>query len=165
MLVQVNNNEQNEDVRPNQIFAVSLPYSPLSDKNKKNILLKAEKHLVTPKGLRTLSPKNKKYIGKYGGNEDERNLATHQGTVHPWLFAEYAKAWLNLYNEQGLDYVEKKYKKFEEEMNSYGLGTVSELYDGNPPHNANGAISYAPSVAALLRVKMLIEEYKKITKI
>ncbi len=161
----VNNNEQNEDVRPNQIFAVSLPYSPLSDKNKKNILLKAEKHLVTPKGLRTLSPKNKKYIGKYGGNEDERNLATHQGTVHPWLFAEYAKAWLNLYNEQGLDYVEKKYKKFEEEMNSYGLGTVSELYDGNPPHNANGAISYAPSVAALLRVKMLIEEYKKITKI
>ncbi len=161
----VNNNEQNEDVRPNQIFAVSLPYSPLSDKIKKNILLKAEKHLVTPKGLRTLSPKNKKYIGKYGGNEDERNLATHQGTVHPWLFAEYAKAWLNLYNEQGLDYVEKKYKKFEEEMNCYGLGTISELYDGNPPHNANGAISYAPSVAALLRVKMLIEEYKKITNI
>jgi len=156
----VNNSEQNDDIRPNQIFAVSLPYSPLSDKIKKEVLKKTEKHLLTTKGLRTLSPKNAKYKGKYKGCENIRNNARHQGTVHPWLIGEYCKAWINLYNVQGLDYIEKIYKKFEKEMNEHGLGTISELYDGNPPHKPNGAISYAPSIGALLRVKMLIDECK-----
>ncbi|NPA45449.1 MAG: hypothetical protein GXO49_07940, partial [Chlorobi bacterium] len=158
----VNNEEQNDDIRPNQIFAVSLPYSPLSDKIKKNILKKTEKHLLTKKGLRTLSPKNPKYQGKYFGNESQRNYARHQGTVHPWLIAEFCKAWINLYKGQGLSYIEKIYKGFESEMNRHGLGTISELYDGNPPHTPNGAISYAPSVGALLRIKMLIDECKTI---
>lgn len=156
----VNDHEQNDDIRPNQIFAVSLPYSPLSDKMKKNVLKKTEKHLLTKKGLRTLSPKNPKYQGKYKGNENARNNARHQGTIHPWLIGEYCKAWLNLYNLQGLPYVEKIYKQFEDEMNEHGLGTISELYDGNPPHTANGAISYAPSIGALLNIKMRIEECK-----
>lgn len=156
----VNNEEQNDDIRPNQIFAVSLPYSPLSDKIKKNVLQKVEKHLYTEKGMRTLSPKNPKYQGKYFGDENQRNNARHQGTIHPWLVAEYSKAWINLYKGQGLNYVEKIYKGFESEMSRHGLGTISELYDGNPPHNPNGAISYAPSVGALLRIKMLIDECK-----
>lgn len=158
----VNHKEQNNDIRPNQIFAVSLPYSPLSDKNKKNILKKVEKHLLTKKGLRTLSPKNPKYIGKYFGNEHERNTARHQGTVHPWLISEYCRAWVNLYKNNSLNYIEKIYKGFENEINKHGLGTISELYDGNPPHTPNGAISYAPSVGALLRIKMLIDECKNI---
>ena len=127
---------------------------------KKNVLKKTEKHLLTKKGLRTLSPKNPKYKGKYKGNENARNNARHQGTIHPWLIGEYCKAWLNLYNLQGLAYVEKIYKQFEGEMNEHGLGTISELYDGNPPHTANGAISYAPSIGALLNIKMRIEECK-----
>jgi len=160
----VNNEEQNDDIRPNQIFAVSLPYSPLSDKMKKNILKKTEKHLLTKKGMRSLSPKNPKYHGKYSGNESDRNCARHQGTVHPWLISEFCYAWINLYKGQGLKYVEKIYKGFESEMSRHGLGTISELYDGNPPHLPNGAISYAPSVGALLRIKMLIDEYKTITE-
>ncbi len=158
----VNHDEQNDDIRPNQIFAVSLPYSPLSDKIKKNVLKKVEKHLLTKKGLRTLSPKNPKYKGKYFGNEDTRNCARHQGTIHPWLIGEYCKAWINLYKGQGLDYIENIYNGFETEMSKHGLGTISELYNGNPPHTPNGAISYAPSVGALLRVKMLIDECKTI---
>ena len=114
--------------------------------------------------MRTLSPKNPKYKGKYIGNEDERNLAIHQGTIHPWLISEFCKAWLNLYKEQGLALVEEIYKGFEDEMNNHGLGTISELYDGNPPHKPNGAISYAPSVGALLSIKMLVDNNKEILK-
>ncbi|MCF6366574.1 MAG: glycogen debranching enzyme N-terminal domain-containing protein [Bacteroidales bacterium] len=156
----VNNSEQNDDIRPNQIFAASLPYSPLSDKTKKDVLKKVEKHLLTAKGLRTLSPKNVKYKGKYKGCENTRNNARHQGTVHPWLIGEYCNAWMNLYHREGIDYVEKIYKQFENEMNEHGLGTISELYDGNPPHKPNGAISYAPSISALLRIKMLTDKCK-----
>jgi predicted glycogen debranching enzyme len=160
----VNDEEQNDDLRPNQIFALSLPYSTLSDQSKRDILFKIEKHLLTKKGLRSLSPKNPKYIGKYQGNEQERNKAKHQGTVHPWLIGEYCAAWLNLFREQGISYVEKIYTQFEEEMSVHGLGSIAELYDGNPPHTPNGAISYAPSVAALLYVRYLIDHHKKITE-
>ncbi len=157
----VNNEENNNYVRPNQVFAVSLPYSPLSDQIKKDILTNLENNLLTKKGLRTLSPENIKYIGKYYGNENQRNAARHQGTVHPWLIFEYCNAWLNLYSEQGLEYVEKIYAHFEIEMNNHGLGTISELFDGNPPHRPNGAVSYAMSVSALLKLKALIDSYKK----
>lgn len=156
----VNNDENNNDIRPNQIFAVSLTYSPLSDKIKKDVLINIENHLLTKKGLRTLSPKNVKYIGKYYGNENQRNAARHQGTVHPWLIFEYCSAWLNLYKEQGLEYVEKIYAQFEDEMNNHGLGTISELFDGNPPHKPNGAISYAMSVSALIKLKALIDRFQ-----
>jgi predicted glycogen debranching enzyme len=157
----VNNEEQNADIRPNQIFAASLPYSPLSDRSKKYILKNIKSHLLTDKGLRTLSPNEFHYIGKYFGNENQRNAARHQGTVHPWLIFEFCAAWLNLYKEQGLDFVEKIYSKFENEMHTYGLGTISELYDGNPPHKPNGAVSYAPSVSALLKLKALIDSFKE----
>jgi predicted glycogen debranching enzyme len=161
----VNDMEQNDDLRPNQIFALSLPYSTLTDKSKRDILYKIEKHLLTKKGLRSLSPKNPKYIGRYQGNEVERSRARHQGTVHPWLIGEFCAAWLYLFKEQGLNYVEKIYNQFEEDMSIHGLGSISELYDGNPPHTPNGAISYAPSIAALLNIKHLIDSYKQITKI
>ncbi len=161
----VNDMEQNDDLRPNQIFALSLPYSTLTDKSKRDILYKIEKHLLTKKGLRSLSPKNPKYIGRYQGNEVERSRARHQGTVHPWLIGEFCAAWLYLFKEQGLNYVEKIYNQFEEDMSIHGLGSISELYDGNPPHTPNGAISYAPSIAALLNIKHLIDSYKQISKI
>jgi predicted glycogen debranching enzyme len=160
----VNDEEQNDDLRPNQIYALSLPYSTLTDKAKRDILYKIEKHLLTKKGLRSLSPKNPKYVGKYQGNEYERNKSRHQGTVHPWLIGEFCAAWLNLFEDSGLSYVEKIYSQFEEDMNYYGLGSIAELYDGNPPHSPNGAISYAPSVAALLYVKYLIEKHKSFSE-
>ncbi len=156
----VNAQEQNSTIRPNQIFAVSLVYSPLSDRTKKKVLKVVKKHLLTKKGLRTLSPQHPAYKGKYCGNHDERNKARHQGTVHPWLIAEYCAALFNLYKEHSFKEIEEIYYGFEEEMGKHGLGTVSELFDGNPPHKPNGAISYAPSIAALLKIKMLSDTAK-----
>ncbi len=153
----VNNSEQNNTIRPNQIFAVSLAYSPLPDRYKKKVLNIVKSHLLTNKGLRTLSPQHPAYKGKYCGNHEERNIARHQGTVHPWLIAEYCSALFNLYKEQSLSETKKIYCNFEEEMNRHGLGSISELFDGNPPHKPNGAVSYAPSVAALLKIKMLLD--------
>ncbi|RLD51939.1 MAG: amylo-alpha-1,6-glucosidase [Bacteroidetes bacterium] len=156
----VNSKEQNNAIRPNQIFAVSLAYSPLSDRNMKKVLTTVKSHLLTKKGLRTLSPMHPLYKGKYIGNNDERNKARHQGTVHPWLIAEYCSANFNLYKEQSLKQIETIYNQFEVEMNTHGMGSISELFDGNPPHKPNGAISYAPSVAALLKIKMLLDTAK-----
>jgi len=153
----VNSEEQNDMIRPNQLFAVSLAYSPISDSRKKKILKTVQKHLLTKKGLRTLSPQDTNYTGKYKGNHDERNKARHRGTVHPWLIAEYCSGLFSLYKEQSLSEIKKIYSDFEEEMSRHGIGTVSELFDGDPPHNPNGAISYAPSVAALLKIKMLLD--------
>ncbi len=153
----VNNSEQNTDIRPNQIFAVSLAYSPLSDRNKKKVLNNIKSHLLTEKGLRTLSPQNPDYKGKYCGNHEERNRARNQGTVHPWLIAEYCSANYNLYKEESFPETKKIFSGFEKEMTRHGLGSISELFDGNPPHKPNGAVSYAPSVAALLKIKMLLD--------
>lgn len=156
----VNSTEKNVAIRPNQIFAVSLPYSPLSDRTKKKVLTVIKSHLLTSKGLRTLSPMNPLYKGKYRGNHNERNKTRHQGTVHPWLIAEYCVAKYNLKKEQSLEEIEKIYYGFEDEMSRHGMGSVSELFDGNPPHKPNGAISYAPSIAALLKLKMILNSAK-----
>ncbi len=157
----VNSKERNNAVRPNQIFAVSLAYSPLSDQKKKSLINTVKSHLLTKKGLRTLSPMHPLYEGKYRGNHEERNKTVHRGTVHPWLISEYAAAIFNLYKEQSLKEIEKIYNGFEEEMSRHGLGTISELFDGDPPHKPNGAISYAPSVAALRKIKMLLDLNKE----
>ncbi|MEO1652373.1 MAG: amylo-alpha-1,6-glucosidase, partial [Bacteroidota bacterium] len=149
-------------VRPNQIFAVSLPYSPISDEMKRAVLDVVERELLTPKGLRTLSPKHPDYKGKYGGNPLDRDMAYHQGTVWPWLLGHYVEAYLNLYGEKGLDQAKKLYHSFEEDMRNHGIGSISEIYDGNPPYRPNGAISQAWSVAEVLRVGALIKNFDSI---
>lgn len=152
--------EKNWDVRPNQVFALSLPYSMLDVNQHKSILEIIKSELLTDKGLRTLSPKNPKYKGIYKGNQSQRDSAYHQGTVWPWLLGHYAEAFLKLYKKSGIYHIETLYNNFEEEMSKHGIGTISEVYDGNPPHNAGGAISQAWSVAEILRTKTLIEKYK-----
>ncbi len=151
---------QNTQIRPNQIFAVSLRYSPLSATQKKEVLTLIENHLLTSRGLRTLSPDDPNYIGKFRGNENERKTARHNGTVHPHMILEYGFARINLHKESGLKHLKNIYENFKNEINNRGLGTLSELFDGDPPHTGNGAISYAPSVAALLELYELITEYK-----
>jgi predicted glycogen debranching enzyme len=156
----VTDTEQNSEVRPNQIFSIGLPYSPVEKEKRSAILDKVKRHLLTERGLRTLSPKSQKFIGVYTGNEAERRAAVHQGTVHPWLIGVYCDAVLNVYGEEEVGTIEKIYCKFEQTMYEEGLGTVSELYDGNPPHKGKGAVSFAPSVAELLRIKHRIDTIK-----
>ena len=156
----VDDEGQNLDVRPNQVFACSLMYSPLTDDMKERVLRVVTKELLTQKGLRTLSPKNPKYHGHYEGNQDERDNAYHQGTVWPWLIGAYIEANLQLYGKQFLPEAKELLEGFEEDMTVYGLCSVAEVYDGDPPHHPNGSISQAWSVGEILRSMELIRKYE-----
>jgi predicted glycogen debranching enzyme len=147
-------------VRPNQIFAASLPYTMLKDEHIKGILDRVRSELLTPRGLRTLAPKNPAYKPEYVGNQVERDAAYHQGSVFPWLICHYAEAYLRLYEQSGLGSIERIYRGFEEVMSEHGIGTVSELYDGDPPHRPSGAISQAWSVSELIRLRDVLDNYK-----
>ena len=151
---------QNIFYRPNQLLACALPYSPLSDETKRRILSVIEHELLTPKGLRTLSPRNPLYIGRYEGNQLERYQAQHQGTVYPWLLSFYIEANLRLYGAQFAIKAKELVAGFEEEMSIHGLCSISELYHGDPPHSPHDCIAQASSVAAILRSIHLIELYK-----
>jgi predicted glycogen debranching enzyme len=149
-------------VRPNQVLAASLPYSPIDNDMKQKMLEVITSELLTPKGLRTLAPKNPGYLGIYDGDQAARDTAAHQGSVYPWLLGHYAEAYLRLYRKSGVDHISNLFYGFNEDMEVHGIGTVSELYDGNPPHYPDGAISYAWNVAELLRMEQLILYYKSI---
>ncbi len=157
----VRDNYKDMAVRPNQLFAASFPYSPLSDELKYNVIQKVRKELLTPRGIRTLSPKNVNYKGKYSGNIYERDQAYHQGSAFPWLLGHFAEAYLKLHGKSGVSYIRSMLYNFEEEMTNVGIGTISELYYGNPPQKGKGAISQAWSVAELLRINYLLNEYEK----
>jgi len=154
----VNDEEgKNTFVRPNMVIAVSLPYSMLEKEQMKKVLDVADKELVTPRGLRTLSPRNKFYKGLYQGNQKERDRAYHQGTVWPWLFGPFCEGWLKVYGQQGVTKVKKLIYGLEEVMNEAGISTLSEIHDGDPPHAPKGAISQAWSVGEVLRIIDILE--------
>ncbi len=149
-------------VRPNQVLAASVPYSPLDDEKKNRLLEIVESELLTPKGLRTLAPKNPLYKGIYGGDQETRDAAAHQGTVYPWLLGHWADAYLRLHKKSGAEIVKRLFAGFEEDMQVHGVGSISELYDGDPPHYPDGALSYAWNVAELLRMEQLILYYQTV---
>ena len=154
----VNDDEgRNTFVRPNMIIAVSLPYSMLDKEQMKKVLDVADKDLVTPRGLRTLSPRNKLYKGLYKGNQEERDSAYHQGTVWPWLLGPFCEGWLKVYGQQGVAKVKKLIYGLEEVMSEAGISTLSEIHDGDPPHAPGGAVSQAWSVGEVLRIIDILE--------
>lgn len=144
-------------IRPNMIFAVSLPYSPISKKIQQLVVETVRRELLTPRGLRTLSPGHPQYKGICAGTQKERDEAYHQGTAWPWLLGAFCEAYLRVYKQQGTDFVKKIYEGFQDALREDGLGCISEIYDGNPPHKGGGCISQAWSVGELLRIKYLIE--------
>jgi predicted glycogen debranching enzyme len=156
-------NEYTKDwsVRPNQIFAVSLDYEIIPMDIQKAIVDKVEQELLTIRGLRTLSPKDPNYKGNYYGDQATRDRAYHQGTVWPWLMGHFTEAYLKLHKKSGIYIMDCYYNGFEPEMFNHGIGTISEIFDGDPPHKANGAISQAWSVAEIVRMKYLINQYSK----
>ena len=101
------------------------------------------------------------YKGNYYGNQETRDRAYHQGTVWPWLLEHYAEAFLKIHGKSGLAHVRNLYEEFEAVMIEHGIGSISEVYDGNPPHLPGGAPSQAWSVAALLRIEELIRTYEQ----
>ena len=156
----VNDEEgKNMFIRPNMVIAVSLPYSMLEKDQMKKILDVADKNLVTIRGLRTLSPRNKLYKGICSGSQEERDRAYHQGTVWPWLFGPFCEGWLKVYGKQGVQKVKNLIYGLEEVMSEHGITTISEIYDGDPPHAPQGTISQAWSVGEVLRIIDLLDTH------
>lgn len=151
---------QDKSVRPNMVFAVAFDYSPLTQQQKKSVLDICTRELLTPKGLRSLSPKSVGYNPMYFGPQTQRDYAYHQGTAWPWLGGFYMEANLKLYKRTRLSFIERQMVGYEDEMIRHCLGTIPELFDGNPPFSGRGAISYAINVAEILRTLELLEKYK-----
>lgn len=156
----VDGNMMDWSVRPNMIFPVAFDYSPLTQDQKKSVLDVCTRELLTPKGLRSLSPKSGGYNPMYVGAQ--RDYAYHQGTAWPWLGGFYMEACLKLYKRTRLSFIERNMIGYEDEMLINCLGTIPELSDGNPPFRARGAISFAMNVAEILRTFNLLEKYSYI---
>ncbi len=146
------------EVRPNQIFAVALDYSPLSVAQQKSVIDVCTRELLTPKGLRSLSPKSGAYNPIYKGSQEQRDYAYHQGTAWPWLGGFYMEACLKIFKRTRLSFVERQMIGYEEEMYYHTLGTIPEMFDGNPPFHGRGAMSFAMNVAEILRTLRLLEK-------
>ena len=156
----VDGNMMDWSVRPNMIFAVALDYSPLSKEQKRSVLDVCTRELLTPKGLRSLSPKSGGYNPMYVGPQTQRDYAYHQGTAWPWLGGFYMEACLKLYKNTRLSFIERQMVGYEDEMNYHALGSLSELFDGNPPFHGRGGMSFAMNVAEVLRsIKLLAMQY------
>lgn len=147
----VNGSYADPSVRPNMAVAIGLDYSPLDRRQRKRVLDVVTRELLTPKGLRTLSPKSYGYRPFYLGSPEEREMALHQGPARPWLIGFYADAYLRVFGMSGISYIDRMLIGFEDEMSQGCIGSLSQLYDGNPPFQGRGAISHATNVAEVLR--------------
>ena len=156
----VDGNMVDWSVRPNMILAAAVDYSPLEQSQKKGVVDICTRELLTPKGLRSLSPKSGGYTPVCVGDQDHRTRVYHQGTAWPWLGGFYLEACLKLYKRTRLSFVERQLIGYEDEVTSHCLGTIPEYFDGNPPYSGRGAISFAMNVGEVLRTLALLEKYK-----
>ena len=149
----VNGEARDGSIRPNQIFAISLPHTMLSREKAKRVVGVVERDLLTPYGLRSLAPGDPQYRRRYEGNQWSRDGAYHQGTVWPWLMGPFITAYLKVHgrSKEGRQKAAKWLTNFREHLSDAGLGQVSEIFDGDPPHQPRGCIAQAWSVAELLR--------------
>ena len=148
-------------IRPNQIFAVSLPFSPLPIQQQKSVVNVVRKELLTPYGLRTLNVRNSRYKGTYTGTQQERDEAYHQGTVWPYLIGPFVEAYLkvNEFSRKSRRKTAEFIRPLMQHLTEDGcLGSVSEIFDGDTPHKPRGCIAQAWSVAELIRAYRLIND-------
>ena len=148
----VDGDTKNDDLRPNQIYALSLPFSLLEKSKAQKVLTAVTEKLLTPRGLRSLSPDHKEYKPVYAGDQWHRDGAYHQGTVWSFLLGPYIDALVTLKGSKGKSEAAAILKNFFEHLNETGVGTVSEIFDANSPHYARGCIAQAWGVGEVLRV-------------
>ncbi|MDX2250181.1 MAG: amylo-alpha-1,6-glucosidase [Bacteroidia bacterium] len=148
----INKDFRDDAVRPNQIFAISLPFQLMSATKSYQILKKVEEELLTPRGLRSLSYQDSQYHAKYQGDIMARDGAYHQGTVWGWLMGPYIDSVIRIKGLLGKEEARKLFIGMDEHIRDACLGSVSEIFDGNQPHAARGCFAQAWSVAELLRV-------------
>jgi predicted glycogen debranching enzyme len=150
----IDGEDRDASLRPNQLLALSLPFPLLDGERAERVLRAVEEQLLTPMGPRTLAPADPAYVGRYEGDQWHRDSSYHQGTVWPWLIGPYADAVLRV---RGTDAATKRalrarLQPLVEHLSEAGLGSVSEIAGGDPPHRPNGCPAQAWSVAELLRV-------------
>lgn len=153
---------QNKYVRPNQLLTCAFDFSPINDEIKSKVLQSVKQELLTTRGIRTLSPENSKYKGEYDGDQFTRDMAYHQGTTRVWLLGFYIEASLKLYGATFANTARELISAFEEDLTVRCIGSISEIYDGDPPHQPHGCISYSNSVSAILRAMRLVEQFNNI---
>jgi predicted glycogen debranching enzyme len=149
-------------LRPNQLFAVSLPHSPLSLERQKAVVDTCARHLLTSYGLRSLTPNDLAYIGHYGGDMRQRDAAYHQGTVWSWLIGAFVSAHLRVYKNPEL--AKSFLLPLEHHLSDAGLGTISEIFDGDAPFTPRGCMAQAWGVAEILRAWQEVSEATSKTK-
>jgi predicted glycogen debranching enzyme len=144
---------KDESIRPNQILAVSLPFTMLSESMNQCIVSVVKNELLTPYGLRTLSPNDDKYVGMYQGNTESRDRAYHNGTVWAWLLGHYITAYRKTHGDTSecTQYLKELINELKNHLDNAGIGTISEIFDADEPHKPRGCISQAWSVAELTR--------------
>lgn len=157
----VDGDHHEHSVRPNMLFAVSLQYSPLDEIQKKMVVDMATKELVTPKGVRSLSPKSNNYHGWCGGDQVTRDYEAFQGAVYPWLMGAYVDAYLKVYQQNGFDFAKRSLVAFTGELFNDCLGTLSEMYDATQPFTGRGGTSYLINVAEVIRAFTVVENYNR----
>ncbi|MFM7629963.1 MAG: amylo-alpha-1,6-glucosidase [Algoriphagus sp.] len=153
----VDEEEKDWSIRPNMVFATSLPYPILDEEKCDKVLEVVKSKLLTPRGLRSLAPDDPGYKGYYHGNQISRDHAYHNGTVWAWPLGHFVEGYLKVHGKAAKTFVEKIIKGFDGVMTQYGIGTVAEIYDGDAPHRPKGSVSQAWSVAELLRMMDLVK--------
>lgn len=155
----VNGTYADPSVRPNMAIAIGLDYSPLDRRQRKRVLDIVTRELLTPKGLRTLSPKSYGYRPNYLGSPEDREMALHNGPARPWLIGFYSDAYLKVFGMSGVSYIDRMLIGFEDEMTQGCIGSLSQLYDANPPFTGRGAISHVTNVAGVLRTLTTLKKF------
>lgn len=158
----VDNYGRHMDLRPNQLWAISMDYCPVDDEVVSSVMRVISSELVTRRGIRSLSPRDSRYKGVYEGSQVERDLAFHNGCAFPYLLAQYCYVCFRMMGKNFIKKAEWLTEGFYKDLSKHGVGSFSELYDGDPPHEPHGAISSALATAALLNVNYLIEKYREV---
>ena len=152
---------QHLELRPNQLWAVSLDNRCVDDEVVSAVMRVVNSELLTRRGIRTLSPRDIRYKGVYEGSQTDRDEAYQNGCAWPYLLAPFCHASFNMMGKNFIKRAEWLTEGFYEDLSKHGVGCFSELYDGDPPHEAHGAISSAMTTAALLNINWLIEKYRE----
>lgn len=148
-------------VRPNMLIALSLEYPLLDRRQSRRILDMITKELLTPKGLRSLSPKSSGYNPNYQGTQDQREYVAYNGGAWPWLLSPFVEAYLKIHKRAALSFIDRVLAGVEDEMSNHCIGSLSQVYDATPPYTGHGGLSYAPNVAGVIRVLMLMKSFEE----
>ena len=155
----VNYDEVNKFIRPNMVVACGLSFKMLSEEQQARTLLTIQQHLLTPRGLRTLSPRNLLYKSNYNEDQRSQDLASRNGSAWIWPLTFYVKACFDLRGESFVAEARNILEGFDDELQTKCVGSISERFEGDPPHNPRGGVSHATSVAGLLLINNLIEKH------